>query len=1077
MNKFKHSHVEAFYPSMISLLLLLVTLGSFPNSALAGPEGRERTFCGLYDYSCGGHLQPQCTSGAICDAGHNSYTINRKINCPWPIKDVTITAGCYDRRPDCGDCGGDGQVPCPPEAEPFCDAGCDPGLVSNPTTTLCGEPGSSGIPPGDIGAACGPGYSCKNHLACDETQLKCVGKVQAGQSCLNPFVPCDDGLSCSWGICSHTPGREGDTCDVANPCGDGLFCQAGVPQRCKPLRKVGEACSVFNPCVEGAFCEACVVEGCNSPLQCWPDAQDTIDKDFCLSLRSPGLHKQIQGDNAFLAHTFSTGDSGSAGVGVSSEFGVAYGDDGRYGCFTALCSGVDIDLGIEAFVSFGFYESIDPESFDVIDGSSFTTFEEVQLKNVLNYSAVQVFPRNPGELVPSTLKPIGTHAVLSVGTPTNPIPVSGGAFVCETVLEEFPVDEELDSLARAPTGPGPGNMPLENRADVAGAIRFNGEQDNKIALTDNSALAALTFSESFSLALWVSASEEKQTVTFVSKEGEYQIGLIDGELAYSIANSTPGWYWVKTGYFLPADKWTHITLTYDSNVTDQANLLVYVNGVLKHQLHGEGVIGDRHAEQQQLQLGGRQRTATIFDGVLDEVRVWSRALTPEEARANLAESNITDGLVAGWQFDESEGLTLLSETGATFDLQLDSVSSAMPPVRVSGAKKGVDGAYQFNGTENHLGVLPEDSLDVLLGTNTFTVEAWVNPTGSGAVEGAYIVNKTGEFSLSLTGAGSLQYELATDAPGWAQIDTGVSIALDVWTHLAFVYDGPSGNLRIYVNGTSAYSISAAGVLTDTNITDNVFRIGQGFEGYIDEVKLWSVARSDDQIANNYESPQASPELLPLLGYWKFNEINLPLSFDYSAHHNIALLGSGNIWEAPLAINVQKAAGYPESLLVDVCEVVPMPDDDGDGICNNVDNCPLIANDDQLDSDGDGAGDACTTDRVEPSVTQTAKTAVSKSVQAGANHVVMQRFQLDSNSASLAFDEITLSASGTGNEQADIAGVKLWLDVNGDGAVDLGDQLLGSGAYAENNGLLTIALDSIYVLPVKTANFLVTYDFN
>jgi hypothetical protein len=42
---------------------------------------------------------------------------------------------------------------------------------------------------------------------------------------------------------------------------------------------------------------------------------------------------------------------------------------------------------------------------------------------------------------------------------------------------------------------------------------------------------------------------------------------------------------------------------------------------------------------------------------------------------------------------------------------------------------------------------------------------------------------------------------------------------------------------------------------------------------------------------------------------------------------------------------------------DVCD----GDLDGDGIDNEIDNCPVTPNGDQLDFDGDGAGDACDLD--------------------------------------------------------------------------------------------------------------------
>lgn len=47
---------------------------------------------------------------------------------------------------------------------------------------------------------------------------------------------------------------------------------------------------------------------------------------------------------------------------------------------------------------------------------------------------------------------------------------------------------------------------------------------------------------------------------------------------------------------------------------------------------------------------------------------------------------------------------------------------------------------------------------------------------------------------------------------------------------------------------------------------------------------------------------------------------------------------------------------------DTCAMDPDNDEDGDGICSNLDNCPATDNDDQADLDDDGVGDACDGDR-------------------------------------------------------------------------------------------------------------------
>ncbi len=279
-----------------------------------------------------------------------------------------------------------------------------------------------------VGEPCGPLVQCDAGLFCDPfAGFRCVTAAGVDQPC-GPGVPCEAGLQCTLALrCSHDPARAGETCDATAPCGEGFFCQPGLPQRCQALRRPGEGCSVVNPCVAGASCEACFVNGCNAPFQCfWNSNSGAITEQQCRTLYSPGLHQAAADTN--LTMTYAAGDGIAAVVGESQAFGVAYGQDGRYGCYTTLCAGIDLDVSIEAFACVGFNTS-----FDVVGGASFVIFEEAQLPgDLLSFSTSQGFAREDllpvGELV-------STEDCLAVGVGPNIVPVAAGSFLCETVLD------------------------------------------------------------------------------------------------------------------------------------------------------------------------------------------------------------------------------------------------------------------------------------------------------------------------------------------------------------------------------------------------------------------------------------------------------------------------------------------------------------------------------------------------------------------------------------------------------------------------------------------------------------------
>ena len=78
---------------------------------------------------------------------------------------------------------------------------------------------------------------------------------------------------------------------------------------------------------------------------------------------------------------------------------------------------------------------------------------------------------------------------------------------------------------------------------------------------------------------------------------------------------------------------------------------------------------------------------------------------------------------------------------------------------------------------------------------------------------------------------------------------------------------------------------------------------------------------------------------------------------------------------------------------------------------------------------------------------------------------------------VSWDTVTLKASGTGNDAADIAAVKVWLDNDNDGKVTPGDTLMGTGTYLLNNGQVTIALAPPMIPAGGQISALISYTMN
>jgi hypothetical protein len=130
-----------------------------------------------------------------------------------------------------------------------------------------------------------------------------------------------------------------------------------------------------------------------------------------------------------------------------------------------------------------------------------------------------------------------------------------------------------------------------------------------------------------------------------------------------------------------------------------------------------------------------------------------------------------------------------------------------------------------------------DSLDLTTG---MTLEAWVRPTATGRAWRSAILKER---------ASGLSYGLfANDERGRASgrvrikseygTQGGDGLLLNRWSHLAATYDGSV--LRVYVNGALESSRTVGGAI---DVGSGLLKIGEGFKGKIDDVRVWRTALS------------------------------------------------------------------------------------------------------------------------------------------------------------------------------------------------------------------------------------------
>ncbi len=385
------------------------------------------------------------------------------------------------------------------------------------------------------------------------------------------------------------------------------------------------------------------------------------------------------------------------------------------------------------------------------------------------------------------------------------------------------------------------------------ALIFNGSSDY-ITMDDVAEPGTI------SLAAWVKPAVVKTGMKIISKKmsgAGAQYGLAthgsnaDKFTSVFFSSSPASDVCVSTGAegTYTANKWYFVVATYDGDVCK-----MYVNGVDVTTVTSDTASGDILDTSSVLRVGaeGGATPAGFFTGALDEVRIYTKALSPAEVvglytssggALNISSSknnSQTKDLVGLWSFDGPDMFVNVADKSGLrkhgFMRNFTSTTTATRPGRI-GQALIFDGVNDFVHLPN---------VTYAPGTGDFTASVWIRPTNTNTevVFATDLVNGNNFWlGKSSTGAFSINGILLSAG----------SLTLNKWHHLVGVRR--AGNMYIYVNGVEVGGpVASAGTITTTNYTIGVFNSAAPefqYAGTADDVRLYSRALSASEIGLLY----------------------------------------------------------------------------------------------------------------------------------------------------------------------------------------------------------------------------------
>ena len=154
-------------------------------------------------------------------------------------------------------------------------------------------------------------------------------------------------------------------------------------------------------------------------------------------------------------------------------------------------------------------------------------------------------------------------------------------------------------------------------------------------------------------------------------------------------------------------------------------------------------------------------------------------------------------------------------------------------------------------------------------TNQMTVEFWMNSNVTPQQWDGLVTKGDDSWRVALTESGTVAF---AGTGAFSDFYSTTSVTDGNWHHVAVTYNG--ANAIIYIDGIQENILAATGNFNISSfagaIGENLQQTGRFYTGNMDEVRIWNLARTAEQI-NNTKNCELQGDETGLIAYYQFNQ--------------------------------------------------------------------------------------------------------------------------------------------------------------------------------------------------------------